>query len=104
MIQLIFVMFVIMTFSFIGFGFVVSYFINKLKALQKPRTPLRADKKKIEEFTELTKGLSFEEKLFAIRTLLGNYRCYISVDDNQVVIQALGRTLEDIREPPDYTG
>ena len=99
----IYTLFMIMLFSFIGFGFVVYYAMKKINELTKPRTPLRADKKKMDMFSKLVKGFSFEERLFCIRILLGNYTSYIKVEGDKVVIQAIGKIPVE-ETPEDITG
>ena len=79
------------------------YLIKKIDTLRKPKVPIRIDKERLDAFIELTHDLTFEERLFIFKTLLGNCKMMISLSDDKIIIDGIGRMATEV-DREDITG
>ena len=79
---------------FLGLAFILEYLIRKIQSLLKPKVPLRVrDPEVMAILIKSIRGLSFEERLLALRVFFGDYDCYIKVDSDGIVIKGIGQRI-----------
>ena len=95
---------VILVFSLVGFAVTFSYLTKYIKKLQKPRTKLLINSKRIKDITKPLEGCTIEDKLKVLELMLGSFKSYISVEDGYVRIEGIGHIPGDEDVPETITG
>ena len=95
---------VVLLFSLVGFAVTFGYLSKYIKKLQKPRTKLLVNGKRIESVTKVLEDCTIEDKLKVLELMLGSYKSYISVEDGYVRIEGIGKIPQDEDVPETITG